>query len=228
MSEQTTGAAGEIIECPYCHQKTPSGAFCANCGRSLANASTTPSPVDGMDPEILDDGDADIEVPPTTTTTTTTPAPEREHAAVATRVEAVPEPAPAPKDAGSDSGGGRGRYFRSRIGKALSLGGRNEEDPVYAAIEERQRRPIEDYRRIWDTPPSRFRLLPPTLAPARQHAGQRSAARAAMRASLGLAPDTPTWLTVASAPRTKGLDSAVAALAAHPDAVMLVAGIAPG
>ncbi len=101
-----------------------------------------------MDPEILDDGDADIEVPPTTTTTTTTPAPEREHAAVATRVEAVPEPAPAPKDAGSESGGGRGRYFRSRIGKALSLGGRNEEDPVYAAIEERQRRPIEDYRRM--------------------------------------------------------------------------------
>lgn len=89
-------------------------------------------------------------------------------------------------------------------------------------------RQIEDYRRIWATPPSRFRLLPPTLAPARQHAGQRSAARAAMRVSLGLAPDTPTWLTVASAPRTKGLDRAVAALAAHPDAVMLVAGIAPG
>jgi len=86
---------------------------------------------------------------------------------------------------------------------------------------------IADYRRVWETPRSRFRLLPPTLAPARRHPEQRVAMRDATRASLGLAPGTTAWLTVASAPRTKGLDRAIAALAADPGAVMLVAGIAP-
>jgi hypothetical protein len=152
MSEHTPGTEGEIITCPYCRQKTPKGAFCANCGRSLTNIPTTPpaEPVDPLnpaDPEIIDDGDADIdgviahehaEQP----ADSTEPADSVE-SAVAQRVEAVPEQSTEqPKDEG------RRRYFRSRLGKAISLGGRNEDDPVFQAIEERQRRPIEDYRRM--------------------------------------------------------------------------------
>lgn len=141
MSEQTPGTEGEIITCPYCQQKTPKGAFCANCGRSLANIPTNPpiDPLNPADPEIIDEGDADIEG--------VKAQEQAADSAVAKRVEAAPgqtagpaiEPPPSKE---------RGRYFRSRIGKAMSLGGRNEEDPVFQAIEERQRRPIEDYRRM--------------------------------------------------------------------------------
>jgi hypothetical protein len=142
MSEQTPGTEGEIITCPYCRQKTPKGAFCANCGRSLANLPTStppPSePVDPLnpaDPEIVDDGDADIEG---------VKAQEQaaSDSAVATRVESAPDQTTQPPPSQE-----RRRYFRSRLGKAISLGGR-EDDPVFQAIEERQRRPIEDYRRM--------------------------------------------------------------------------------
>ncbi|CAN5537957.1 hypothetical protein BH09CHL1_BH09CHL1_01430 [soil metagenome] len=144
MSEQTPDVDVDVIECPFCHQQTPKGAFCANCGRSLANlpGGPTDEPIDPLnpaDPEIIDDGDADIEG---------VKAAEAEaRTAVAKRVESAPDQAP-PPPIEPPPGNEKGRYFRSRLGKALSLGGRNEEDPVFTAIEERQRRPIEDYRRM--------------------------------------------------------------------------------
>jgi hypothetical protein len=33
---QAAGADGNRIICPHCHKLTPAGAFCANCGKSLA------------------------------------------------------------------------------------------------------------------------------------------------------------------------------------------------
>lgn len=140
MSEQTSGTEGEIITCPYCQQQTPKGAFCANCGRSLTDLPSTPppdepiDPLNSADPEIIDEGDADIEG---------VKAQEEAESAVARRLDSAPEQAAEPPPSGE-----RRRYFRSRLGKAISLGGRNEDDPVFAAIEERQRRPIEDYRRM--------------------------------------------------------------------------------
>ncbi|WP_201160071.1 glycosyltransferase, partial [Rhodoplanes elegans] len=71
----------------------------------------------------------------------------------------------------------------------------------------------------------RITVLPPTGAPARRQPGLRhDGTRARMRATLGLADET-VWLAVAVQPATKGLDRTVAALAARPEARLLVAGL---
>lgn len=87
---------------------------------------------------------------------------------------------------------------------------------------------VAAYRAAWNTPETRFHLVPPTLAPARRQPDLRLTGRHAARATLGLGENTSVWLAVASAPRTKGTDRVVESLAGHPDAVLLVAGIYPG
>ncbi len=89
-------------------------------------------------------------------------------------------------------------------------------------------RQIESYRRAWATPKSRFRMVPPTLNLSRRRPDLRLSARAAVRASLGLADGVIACLAIASAPRTKGTDRIVTAMARVPGSVLLVAGVFPG
>lgn len=86
------------------------------------------------------------------------------------------------------------------------------------------------YRAAWGTEPERITVLPPTGAPARRQPGlRRDGTRERMRAALGLgqgSDDEMVWLAVAVQPAIKGLDRTVAALAARPEARLLVAGLA--
>ena len=81
----------------------------------------------------------------------------------------------------------------------------------------------------WGTEPERLTLMPPTIDRARRHPEFRSGgARERVRGELGVAVDAVVWLAVAAHPLTKGLDRAVAALPAFPDARLVVAGVAEG
>ena len=54
MSEQDAppATAPSLIECPFCHAKTPPGAFCANCGRAIDSASLAASEPVEADPDV--------------------------------------------------------------------------------------------------------------------------------------------------------------------------------
>jgi UDP-glucose:(heptosyl)LPS alpha-1,3-glucosyltransferase len=83
------------------------------------------------------------------------------------------------------------------------------------------------YRAQWGTPPERFTVLPPSLDPARICPERRSEpGRQALRSALGISPGERVWLWVGAQPQTKGLDRVVAALAAEPATLLLVAGVA--
>lgn len=88
-------------------------------------------------------------------------------------------------------------------------------------------RQIDSYRRYWGTDQDRFRLLPPTLDPGRRHPELRVWRRDAMRRELGIAEGTVLWLAVANAPRTKGLDRTLHALARFPSAALVIVGVEP-
>lgn len=82
------------------------------------------------------------------------------------------------------------------------------------------------YRDAWGTEPDRITVLPPTAARERRQPGLRhDGTRERLRSALGLADET-VWLAVAVQPATKGLDRTIAALAARPEARLLVAGLA--
>ncbi|NVO14986.1 MAG: glycosyltransferase family 4 protein [Rhodoplanes sp.] len=84
----------------------------------------------------------------------------------------------------------------------------------------------ESYRAAWGTEPERITVLPPTLSLARrQPALRRDGTRDNLRAALGLGGEI-VWLAVAVQPATKGLDRTLRALVRHPDARLLVAGLA--
>lgn len=84
----------------------------------------------------------------------------------------------------------------------------------------------EAARAQWQTPDARLTVLPPTIAAERIRPQLRSGPqRARKRADLGLADSELALLWVAAQPHTKGLDRALAALAAAPDARLLVAGL---
>jgi hypothetical protein len=38
IDRRALGVNGNRMVCPHCHKVTPTGAFCANCGESLAEA----------------------------------------------------------------------------------------------------------------------------------------------------------------------------------------------
>jgi UDP-glucose:(heptosyl)LPS alpha-1,3-glucosyltransferase len=84
---------------------------------------------------------------------------------------------------------------------------------------------IASYRRWWGTSQHRFRLIPPTLDPTRRHPEFRLSQRDAMRQKLGIADDTVLWLAIANAPRTKGLDRTLRALARLPRTTLVIVGL---
>jgi UDP-glucose:(heptosyl)LPS alpha-1,3-glucosyltransferase len=85
---------------------------------------------------------------------------------------------------------------------------------------------VQSYRRHWGLGAERFTVIPPGIDFDRRHSELREPGRrAALRAALALPADRPVWLWVGAQTRIKGLDRAIAALAAKPDAVLLVAGV---
>jgi UDP-glucose:(heptosyl)LPS alpha-1,3-glucosyltransferase len=85
-------------------------------------------------------------------------------------------------------------------------------------LHERQR---AAYRRLWNTPESHFRVIPASLNPARVAPQRREVAAA----TPGDTRKGETWLAITSAPKVKGLDRTIEALAQMPDARLIVAGI---
>jgi len=84
------------------------------------------------------------------------------------------------------------------------------------------------YRAVYDTEAERATVLPPTLDPQfRPDALPDDAQRAALRARHHIPDGATAWLWVGLQPRVKGLDRAIAALAAQPAATLLVCGPDP-
>ena len=86
---------------------------------------------------------------------------------------------------------------------------------------------IDSYRRYWGTATHRFHLIPPTLDPGRRHPELRATHRDAMRSRMGIGKDALLWLAIANAPRTKGLDRTLLALARSPAARLAIVGLDP-
>ena len=85
---------------------------------------------------------------------------------------------------------------------------------------------LELYRRVWGTEAGRLWVLPPTLEPARVRPTSEPHARDQARHLLGLEAEDLVWLFIGAYPETKGLDRALSALAACPQAKLLCAGLA--
>jgi UDP-glucose:(heptosyl)LPS alpha-1,3-glucosyltransferase len=85
---------------------------------------------------------------------------------------------------------------------------------------------VEAFAANAGAPRDRLTLLAPTVDRKRA-APPTPADRAAARARLGLADGVTAWLWIGLQPKTKGLDRALKALAAAPDARLLVAGLDP-
>ncbi|HVN01940.1 MAG TPA: glycosyltransferase family 4 protein [Caulobacteraceae bacterium] len=86
---------------------------------------------------------------------------------------------------------------------------------------------LEAFARHHPAARPRLRLLPPTVDRKRAAAGVMAEAKTQARAALGLAPRERVWLWLGLQAHTKGLDRALAALAAVPDARLLVCGLDP-
>ena len=88
------------------------------------------------------------------------------------------------------------------------------------------RNQLLQYWSAWNTESQRMYLLPPTLAAARRRPEYRAdGTRQKLRGELGLNDADWTWMTVAVQPKTKGTDRVIQALAAFPDATLLIAGL---
>jgi UDP-glucose:(heptosyl)LPS alpha-1,3-glucosyltransferase len=84
----------------------------------------------------------------------------------------------------------------------------------------------EEYGAVWDTPPERLALLPPTASAVRRRPEyRRNGVREAVRADLGVAATDQVWLAIGVQPRTKGFDRALQALREFPRARLLIAGL---
>jgi UDP-glucose:(heptosyl)LPS alpha-1,3-glucosyltransferase len=75
--------------------------------------------------------------------------------------------------------------------------------------------------------PERLALLPPTVDRLRARPAPTPEARTDARGRLSLGGEGPVWLWIGLQPKTKGLDRALAALAAAPDARLIVSGLDP-
>jgi UDP-glucose:(heptosyl)LPS alpha-1,3-glucosyltransferase len=87
----------------------------------------------------------------------------------------------------------------------------------------------DGYRRHWNTPADRFRILPPVIDPGRHRPHLRThEQRESTRRALGLPLGRPIWLWVATKPETKGLDRVIAALQGMPETFLVVLGVEAG
>jgi len=85
---------------------------------------------------------------------------------------------------------------------------------------------IAGYRLAWKTEPHRITALPPNLERQRRQPQRRSdGTRERRRAALSLRDNDWCWLAIGRQARTKGLDRTIAALAAFPDAHLVVIGL---
>ena len=83
-----------------------------------------------------------------------------------------------------------------------------------------------EYWGAWRTELQRMYLLPPTLSAARRKPEYRgNGVRQMMRRAFDLSDESWVWLTTAVQPKTKGTDRVIHALAAFPDAQLLIAGL---
>lgn len=80
-------------------------------------------------------------------------------------------------------------------------------------------REIENYRKHYDTPVSRFHLLPPGIARDRMRPVDADSIRAELRREFNIGDDEWLLLMVGSGFRTKGLDRNLQALHAMPEAI---------
>jgi UDP-glucose:(heptosyl)LPS alpha-1,3-glucosyltransferase len=116
----------------------------------------------------------------------------------------------------------RGRAFTALEGRCFAPGSHTRLLMLSA-------RQIEGYRRAWGTEPERMILLPPNLGASRRQPQYRiDGTRQLVRASLDIEPDRWVWLAIGVAPRTKGMDRVLKALAMCPDALLVIAGVGPG
>jgi UDP-glucose:(heptosyl)LPS alpha-1,3-glucosyltransferase len=82
------------------------------------------------------------------------------------------------------------------------------------------------YWGAWNTESKRMYLLPPTLSSARRKPEYRTnGTRQKLRSQLGLTDSDWVWIAVGVAPKTKGMDRALQALAEYPDAQLLIVGL---
>jgi UDP-glucose:(heptosyl)LPS alpha-1,3-glucosyltransferase len=75
------------------------------------------------------------------------------------------------------------------------------------------------FQRWYGTPDARFHLQPPVISPERFRLGDRDEMRADVREEFGFGADDKLLLLVGSGFKTKGLDRAIQALAALPEAL---------
>lgn len=73
----------------------------------------------------------------------------------------------------------------------------------------------------------RIAIIPPSMPESRRRPELRDRLRETARQEIGLGPDCPAWLWLGLQPEIKGLDRAIAALADHPQAQLLVGGLEP-
>ena len=85
------------------------------------------------------------------------------------------------------------------------------------------------YREIWKTLPDRFRILSPTLDPARRRPELRTTTgQPALRNKLDVSVNDWLWLSIASAPAVKGVDRTIRAMSVFTDAFLSIAGVSAG
>jgi UDP-glucose:(heptosyl)LPS alpha-1,3-glucosyltransferase len=87
---------------------------------------------------------------------------------------------------------------------------------------------MQAFAKLYPESRARTVILPPTIKEGRRHPELRTAGlRQSARARFGVGEAAKAWLWLGLQPQIKGLDRAVEALASAPDAVLMVAGIAP-
>ena len=85
---------------------------------------------------------------------------------------------------------------------------------------------MQPYILRYGTEPSRIRIAPATLSPAKCQPGNRNSAnRTALRKKMAINSQSTVWLWLGLAPKTKGLDRVIEALSLSPDAHVLIGGL---
>lgn len=84
----------------------------------------------------------------------------------------------------------------------------------------------DQFHERYGTPSERIAILPPSIDKAKRRPEWRNpATRRAAREALGVPEGACTWLWLGLQPAVKGLDRVIGALATHPEAHLLIAGL---